>query len=222
MGPRVQAIALPGLEATWDCPREEREEGKALRRARRECRREQIENGGEEEDSQDGADDYYDETEDYFEQYEDLVEEDSESEIENSLELDLLDYEYHDNCSTYYDGRWATVVGWGATYKFDGSCVLRQAHKKIYANHDHLCLDSADYVLDRDKVCAYNPKWDTDTCQGDSGSGLVVGASPGQTPVLVGVVSYGGECGEEHSPGVYARVQQFTSWLHSIMALDGW
>ena len=71
------------------------------------------------------------------------------------------------------------MVGWGATYKFDGSCVLRyysrivttnlslknksinpqhnyaqkyshrQAHKKIYANHDQLCLDSADYVLDR-------------------------------------------------------------------------
>ena len=37
----------------------------------------------------------------------------------------------------------------------------------------------------RDKVCAYNPKWDTDTCQGDSGSGLVVGASSGQSPVLV-------------------------------------
>ena len=105
-----QAIALPGLEATWDCPREEREEGKALRRARRECRREQIENGGEEEDSQDGADDYYDETEDYFEQDEDLVDEDSESEIENGLELDLMDYEYHDNCSTYYDGRQVDYV----------------------------------------------------------------------------------------------------------------
>ena len=101
-----QAIALPGLEATWDCLREEREEGKALRRARRECRREQIENGGEEEDSQDGANDYYDnQTEDYFEPDEDLVDENSESESENSLELDLLDYEYHDNCSTYYDGR---------------------------------------------------------------------------------------------------------------------
>ena len=27
--------------------------------------------------------------------------------------------------------------------------LSRQAHKKIYANHDELCLDSADYVLDR-------------------------------------------------------------------------
>ena len=103
-GGNFQAIALPGLEATRDCPHEEREEGKALRRARRECRRrEQVEEVGGEEYSQD---DYYDnEAGDYFEQEEeqDLVDEYSES--ENSLESDLLDYEYHDNCSTYYDGR---------------------------------------------------------------------------------------------------------------------
>ena len=98
---------MPGLEATRDCPQEEREEGKALRRARRECRRrEQVEEVGGEEYSEDGADDYYgNEAGDYFEQEEeqDLVDEYSES--ENSLESDLLDYEYHDNCSTYYDGR---------------------------------------------------------------------------------------------------------------------
>ena len=93
-----QAIALPGLEATWDCPREEREEGKALRRARRDCRREETGNGGEGY-SQDGADDYY------GSEPGDSFEEEEESESENSLESDLLDYEYHDNCSTYYDGR---------------------------------------------------------------------------------------------------------------------
>ena len=106
-GGNFQAIALPGLEATRDCPEEEREEGKALRRAGRECRREHVEDGGEQH-SQDGADDYYgNEAGDYFEQEEeqDLLDEYSESEIENSLESDLLDYEYHDNCSTYYDGR---------------------------------------------------------------------------------------------------------------------
>ena len=37
------------------------------------------------------------------------------------------DYEYSDNCTTYYDGWWAIIAGWGATYKFDGSCILRHA-----------------------------------------------------------------------------------------------
>ena len=40
------------------------------------------------------------------------------------------DYEFTDNCTTYYDGAWASVAGWGATYKFDGSCILRHARKK--------------------------------------------------------------------------------------------
>ena len=40
------------------------------------------------------------------------------------------DYEFMDNCTTYYDGAWASVAGWGATYKFDGSCILRHARKK--------------------------------------------------------------------------------------------
>lgn len=36
------------------------------------------------------------------------------------------------------------------------------------------------------KVCAYNPAWHSDSCQGDSGSGLVVNTERG--PVLVGLV----------------------------------
>ena len=106
-GGNFQAIALPGLEATRDCPQDEREEGKALRRARRECRKEQVEDDGEEY-SQDGGNDYFgNKAGDYLEQEDeqDLVDEYFESESENSLDSDLLDYEYHDNCSTYYDGR---------------------------------------------------------------------------------------------------------------------
>jgi len=65
------------------------------------------------------------------------------------------------------------------------------------------------------KVCAYNPAWHSDSCQGDSGSGLVVNTERG--PVLVGLVSYGGECGDEDSPGVYSRVQLFKQWILSII-----
>ena len=150
--------------------------------------------------------------------------------IQQTLQTTMI----QDNCTTYYDGRWATVVGWGATYKFDGSCILRkvlmarffdaehlsnrpipsllrpclgrswgrqilnvrknvniflikkmkfcfwvlciyvylyiylslyiyiyiyisfylyiQASKRLYPNHDELCQDEEDYVLDEDKV----------------------------------------------------------------------
>ena len=67
--------------------------------------------------------------------------------------------------------------------------------------------------MERDKICAYNPKWSSDTCQvkecewdtihlschqGDSGSSLIVVSDTG--PVLVGVVSYGWDCGDSRYP----------------------
>ena len=58
-------------------------------------------------------------------------------------------------------------------------------------------------------ICSYNDvetvePYTPDCClQGDSGSGLIVVAATG--PVVVGVVSYGWDCGDNRAPGVYAR-----------------
>lgn len=53
-----------------------------------------------------------------------------------------------------------------------------------------------------------------DSCYGDSGGPLVVVAADG-TPRLVGVVSWGLECGG-NTPGVYADVPGLASWITSI------
>ncbi|MEQ1874935.1 MAG: trypsin-like serine protease, partial [Ilumatobacteraceae bacterium] len=53
-----------------------------------------------------------------------------------------------------------------------------------------------------------------DSCYGDSGGPLVVMAADG-TARLVGVVSWGIECGGA-SPGVYADVAGLNSWITSI------
>ena len=74
------------------------------------------------------AEEYYEDGEEYedfepavfFQQTIDKFEEFQSGDIE-------YDYEYSDNCTTYYDGWWASIAGWGATYKFDGSCILRHA-----------------------------------------------------------------------------------------------
>ena len=100
-----QAIALPGAEATLDCRDDDEEEGIALRRARRECRRKQMEDG--EVFSQDGDDDYYGGN---IEDDHHLGGQNLDSESQNSLDSDLFDYEYHDNCSTYYDGRYICCI----------------------------------------------------------------------------------------------------------------
>eukprot|EP00090_Calanus_glacialis_P035543 TRINITY_DN6066_c0_g1_i1.p1 TRINITY_DN6066_c0_g1~~TRINITY_DN6066_c0_g1_i1.p1 ORF type:complete len:358 (-),score=85.17 TRINITY_DN6066_c0_g1_i1:105-1178(-) len=225
-GPKVWMISLPSDEATRDCPVEEYNKD-FVKKARKGCDYQDYDEYGYDDYDQDEDDYYYEGGDNDYDYHSDYNQVDSpdtykhyvnhpnDEEDDNEIEYD---YEYSDNCTTFYDGKWATVAGWGATYKFDGSCILRQAKKKIYPNHHNLCLDESDYVMDRDKICAYNPKWYSDSCQGDSGSGLVVIADDG--PVLVGIVSYGWDCGDDQSPGVYTRIQLFKRWIHSIIFND--
>ena len=173
---------MPPDEATRDCHENEADTD-FITIAREECDDEVK--SGDEDYTYEYEEEYYEDGEEYenfepgafFLQAVDQFEEFQSGDIE-------YDYEYKDNCTTYYDGWWASIAGWGATYKFDGSCILRHARcgnlkqekfitlyytpsrKKIYPNHHELCLDE-DYVMDRDKICAYNPKWSSDTCQVD-------------------------------------------------------
>ena len=180
---QVWIISLPPDEATKDCQENEFDTD-FITIAREDCDSEV--NPSDNDYTYEYEEEYYEDGEEYenfepgefFQQTVDKFEEFQSGDIE-------YDYEYSDNCTTYYDGWWASIAGWGATYKFDGSCILRHARygklirkkslhlickckysfrKKIYPNHHELCLDE-DYVMDRDKICAYNPKWSSDTCQ---------------------------------------------------------
>ena len=51
-----------------------------------------------------------------------------------------------------------------------------------------------------------------DACQGDSGGPLSV-PDPAGGWVTVGVVSFGVGCGDADSPGVYAEVAAFGTWI---------
>ena len=99
----LQALSLPGEEAVRDCLEEMEEvEGEALRRAQEECREggekgEGIEEG-QEVDSKDPA------------HSDDVDTSSEEDEKRKGSEYDVLDYEYSDNCSTFYDGRWQPLL----------------------------------------------------------------------------------------------------------------
>jgi hypothetical protein len=94
-------------------------------------------------------------------------EDDEEEEGEEDAEYDYTEYipSREFSCATYYDNTWASVAGWGATYKAEKSCVLREAASRIYPNSAEICraenLEAE--AQTEDKICAYNPDWDTDT-----------------------------------------------------------
>jgi len=213
---KVKSIDLPPEEAIRDCKSEEYDKD-FIKLARTACEYYDDDDDDEdydyEEEEDETDDDYYEEEYDYYEGYD--TEEDEEEESEEEI---IYDYEYKDNCTTYYDGRWATVIGWGETFKFSGSCILRKANKRVYANHDELCQTEDGYVRDEDQICAYNPNWNSDSCFGDSGGGLVI-INKAEPPVLIGVVSYADEdeCAYSRAPGFYARVQHFTDWIRMVM-----
>ena len=117
---------MPPDEATRDCQENEADTD-FITIAREECD-DEVKSGDDEDYTYEYEEEHYEDGEEYenfepgafFQQAVDQFEEFQSGDIE-------YDYEYKDNCTTYYDGWWASIAGWGATYKFDGSCILRHA-----------------------------------------------------------------------------------------------
>ncbi|KFQ25561.1 Transmembrane protease serine 11E [Mesitornis unicolor] len=107
------------------------------------------------------------------------------------------------------------VTGWGAM-KNDGYSVnqLRQAEVKIISTE--VCNKRHVYggAITPGMLCAGYLEGQVDACQGDSGGPLVTVNSRGIW-YLVGIVSWGDECGKRNKPGVYTRVTYYRNWIAS-------
>lgn len=133
-------------------------------------------------------------------------------------------------------GATAFVMGWGnqsTTGSFypdsirlgglrvfpDASCGRNEPYTINAITFDGFNRDEADPAL---MVCAAGVTASgkvIDACQGDSGGPLISGE--GATLRLVGVVSWGENCGTKH-PGVYTRISAMTEFLmaqHAISTL---
>ncbi|XP_065521288.1 transmembrane protease serine 11E-like [Lathamus discolor] len=107
------------------------------------------------------------------------------------------------------------VTGWGALEN-DGYSVnqLRQAEIKIISTATCNRREVYNGAITPGMLCAGYLKGEVDACQGDSGGPLVNVNSRGIW-YLVGIVSWGDECGKLNKPGVYTRVTYYRNWINS-------
>ncbi|KAH9369132.1 hypothetical protein HPB48_018881 [Haemaphysalis longicornis] len=120
-----------------------------------------------------------------------------------------------------YEGAVALVAGWGAQSvggraRAAASEELRQAVVRVLGqdecNHAYLGLVG----ITAEQLCAGSQQG-ADACQGDSGGPLVVGGGS-QRFSVVGVTSFGVQCGDTRFPGVYTRVAAYLGWIRGAMA----
>ncbi|XP_014715659.1 transmembrane protease serine 11A isoform X1 [Equus asinus] len=111
------------------------------------------------------------------------------------------------------------ITGFGALfYGGESQNNLREARLKIIS--DDVCKQPHVYGSDIKfgMFCAGYLEGIYDACRGDSGGPLVV-KDPTDTWYLIGIVSWGDNCGQKNKPGVYTNVAYYRNWIASKTGL---
>uniref|UniRef100_H2QPJ7 Transmembrane protease serine n=1 Tax=Pan troglodytes TaxID=9598 RepID=H2QPJ7_PANTR len=107
------------------------------------------------------------------------------------------------------------ITGFGALY-YGGESQndLREARVKIIS--DDVCKQPQVYGNDikPGMFCAGYREGIYDACRGDSGGPLVT-RDLKDTWYLIGIVSWGDNCGQKDKPGVYTQVTYYRNWIAS-------
>uniref|UniRef100_A0A8C4KH53 Peptidase S1 domain-containing protein n=1 Tax=Dromaius novaehollandiae TaxID=8790 RepID=A0A8C4KH53_DRONO len=132
----------------------------------------------------------------------------------HSICLPEASHVFPDNASCF-------VTGWGAL-RNDGKCllfpcppthVLEKPPVSFLFVYFELIRPSLYHgMITPGMLCAGYLEGQVDACQGDSGGPLVNANSRGIW-YLVGIVSWGDECGKRNKPGVYTRVTYYRDWI---------
>ena len=117
----------------------------------------------------------------------------------------------------YKVGREATVSGFGLLSERDTSMSSSLQHVKLDIVELEDCMTAykgTTAKVDEQNFCA--ARAGKDACTGDSG-GPMVRQGVDRRFYLVGVVSFGKGCARKGSPGVYARVDKFITWIRDTV-----
>ena len=103
----------------------------------------------------------------------------------------------------------AIVAGWGDMSDRQGNYPDKLHWTRVQFVSTFACQSQLIHRITAGMVCAFSQG--TDSCSGDSGGPLWI-EQPSGRPLLVGVVSWGIGCARS-SPGIYARVSHFRTWI---------
>ncbi|NXL66825.1 TMPSC protease, partial [Chordeiles acutipennis] len=106
------------------------------------------------------------------------------------------------------------ISGWGHTAeKGKTSAVLNEAQVEIIP--PSVCNGSDAYrgLINDKMICAGSPSGGIDTCQGDSGGPLACYHPRTNKFYLIGITSFGVDCGHPQFPGIYVRLSQYSRWI---------
>lgn len=111
-----------------------------------------------------------------------------------------------------------TVIGWGkpGVGKNYLSNRLRYLRLKNIKLEDCSPTHYPAGLLDQNVTCALGNG--TDACQGDSGGPLLAFNENGTEFWLLGIISWGDQCGENLKPGVYMLVPSYFGWIQKVMS----
>lgn len=104
------------------------------------------------------------------------------------------------------------IAGWGSLWE-GGPIPPMMLEAQVNVVSHRKCVKHYP-KLHASSICA--GRYETGACQGDTG-GPLFSPRENEKVILVGIASYGVECGETNYPGVYTRVNAMSEWITTLM-----
>ncbi|GAB0095700.1 venom serine protease [Sergentomyia squamirostris] len=135
----------------------------------------------------------------------------NEIQMKPGVGIACLPWKYNTGTPSQFAGYTVEVAGWGdVQFGGPGTNVLRKTTLNVISTQQ--CQQTYGTTVNDNNICTYTPG--TDTCQRDSGSGLLWTGSDNGRLYEVGVTTFGDACATG-SPSGGARITSYLNWITS-------